>query len=82
MRDSYDEALDAAARKAHYGRDLSARVSHYDILGAPKDVIKRLEEYVDAGVRYFICNWSCEPEEVLTHVDTIAKEVMPHFRWG
>ena len=80
MRDTYDEALEVAAGKARYGRDLSSRVSRYDILGNPRDVIKRLETYIDAGVRYFICNWSCAPEEVLTHVETIGKEVIPHFR--
>jgi hypothetical protein len=43
-------------------------------------VIKRLEQYIDAGVRYFICNWSCEPDEVPHHLQLIAKEVIPRFR--
>ena len=80
MRDSYDEALEAAAGKLRYGRDLSARVARYDILGSPADVIRRLETFIDAGVRYFICNWSCDPSEVPRHLELIGNEVIPHFR--
>ncbi|MYB41650.1 MAG: LLM class flavin-dependent oxidoreductase [Chloroflexi bacterium] len=80
MRDSYDEALEAAAGKLRYGRDLSARVARYDILGSPTDVIRRLETFIDAGVRYFICNWSCDPSEVPRHLELIGSEVIPHFR--
>ena len=80
MRDSHAEALEAAKKKLRYGRDMSERIERYDILGSTADVIKRLETFIEAGVRYFICNWSCEPEEVLDHVDQIGKEVIPHFR--
>lgn len=80
MRDSYAEALEAAKAKLRYGRDMSERIERYDILGNPSDVIRRLETFIDAGVRYFICNWSCEPQEVPRHVEWIAKEVIPHFR--
>ena len=80
LRDSYDGALDAARAKMRYGRDLSDRVARYDILGNPDDVTKRLETFIEAGVCYFICDWSCEPEEVLQHIEVIGKEVIPHFR--
>lgn len=80
MRDSYDEALEAAKQKLRYGRDLSDRVARYDILGNPHDTMQRLQQYVDAGVRHFICNWSCEPDEVPRHLELIASQVIPHFR--
>ncbi len=80
MGDSYDGALEIAKQKLRYGRDLSERVERYDILGNPADVIKRLETFIDAGVRYFICNWSCDPSEVMSHVERIGNEVIPHFR--
>ena len=80
MRPSYDEALEAAKKKLRYGRDMSERIEKYDILGNPDDIEKRLQSFIDAGVRYFICNWSCEPDEVLQHIEWIAKEVMPRFK--
>lgn len=80
MADSYDEALDAAKKKLRYGTDLAERVARYDILGSPADVIKRLEAYIDAGCRYFDCNWSCEPGQIVQHLELISKEVIPHFR--
>lgn len=80
IRDSYDDALEQAAKRLRYGRDLAERVGRYDILGSPADIIKRLEQYVDAGVRHFICNWSCPPEEAAAHIETIARDVIPAFR--
>jgi probable F420-dependent oxidoreductase len=80
MRDSYDEALEAAKKKLRYGRDLSDRVARYDIVGSGSDTIRRLEQYVEAGARYFICNWSCELDEVPWHLERIAREVIPHFQ--
>jgi probable F420-dependent oxidoreductase len=80
MGDSYDAALEVAKSRQRYGRDLSARIARYDILGRPSDVIARLEQFVHAGVRYFICNWSCDPQEVPRHLETMARDVIPHFR--
>src|SRR5262249_5392482 len=80
MRDTYDEALDAAAAKLRYGRDISSRIGRYDILGNARDAIRRLEQYVEAGVEYFICNWSCDPDEVDGNLDVISQEIIPHFR--
>ena len=77
---SYEEALHLAAKRLRYGRDLSDRVGRYDILGSPRDIVRRLETYVDAGVRYFICNWSCPKEDIPWHLQVIAEEIMPHFR--
>ena len=56
------------------------RIARRDILGSPADVIRRLETFIDAGVRYFICNWSCDPSEVPRHLELIGNEVIPHFR--
>ncbi len=81
MRPTLDEAIDVAAKKMRYGRELSReRIMRYDILGSPKDTIERLEKFVEAGARYFICNWSCDPPEVSHHLEWIAKEVIPHFK--
>ena len=55
-------------------------IARRDILGSPADVIRRLETFIDAGVRYFICNWSCDPSEVPRHLELIGNEVIPHFR--
>jgi probable F420-dependent oxidoreductase len=80
IRDSYDEALDVAKAQKRYGRDLGEGVGRYDLLGNPKDIIRRLEQYIEAGVRYFICNWSCSKDEIPGHLETIARDVIPHFR--
>ncbi len=81
MRPTLNEAIDVAAKKLRYGRELSReRIARYDILGSPKDTIEKLEKFVEAGCRYFICNWSCDDSEVNHHLELIAKEVIPHFK--
>ncbi len=56
------------------------RVARYDILGNPDDCARRLQDFIDAGVRYFVCQWSCEPEETLQHIEWIGKEIIPRYR--
>ena len=81
MDKDYETALDRAVGKARYGHQHEReRIAKYDILGNPDDCIKRLQDFVDAGVNYFVCQWSCEPDEVMAHCELIAKEVMPHFQ--
>ena len=81
MAKSYDDALDIAVKKLRYGHDMGRqRIARYDILGNAEDTIKRLGDFIDAGVRYVLCQWSCEPEETLDHIEWIGKEVIPHFR--
>ena len=78
---SYDDALDKAARKLRYGLDLGRqRIERYDTFGNPDDCIKNLEGFVAAGCNYFVCQWTCEPEEVIEHCEVISREIMPHFQ--
>ncbi|MCE2466246.1 MAG: LLM class flavin-dependent oxidoreductase [Dehalococcoidia bacterium] len=55
-------------------------VGGYCVLGTPADCIRRIQEYVDAGVEHFLFNWACPPEEVPRHIESVAKEIIPHFR--
>jgi probable F420-dependent oxidoreductase len=63
-----------------YGRELGKRVANYEILGNAKNAIERLEKYVDAGARHFICNYRCPWDEIPAHMELIARDVIPHFR--
>jgi alkanesulfonate monooxygenase SsuD/methylene tetrahydromethanopterin reductase-like flavin-dependent oxidoreductase (luciferase family) len=46
----------------------------YAVIGTPTFVVKRLEEYVDAGARHFLWIASFGPSREL-----FAREVLPHF---
>src|SRR5581483_7708916 len=63
-----------------YGREIGKRVANYEILGTPKNAIERLEQYVEAGARHFICNYRCPWDEIPQHMEVIARDVIPHFR--
>lgn len=79
VRGSHSEALEAAGGRARFGRDLSARVADYDILGDYTSIMRRLERYIAVGVEYFICNWSCGVTEVPGHLEWIASKILPQF---
>ena len=77
----YETALDRAAKKARYGYEHAReRIARYDILGNPEDCIKRLDDFIASGVNYIVCQWSCEPQETLDHIEWIAKEIIPHYK--
>jgi len=53
-------------------------VFDFNLLGSAKDCIKRLEEYIDAGVKHFIIhNFSPDPE---LSFKILTNEVIPSFR--
>jgi len=65
---------------AQMGVNLEGFSERYDLLGPSRECIRRLEEYVDAGVRHFIFNWACAPKDIPRNLETVATEVIPHFR--
>ena len=77
--DSYDEALEVAAAGNPFGGHSKEFSQKYDVLGTPKDCIKRFEEYVDAGVSHFILKPYVAPELILGQVKRLATDVIPHF---
>ena len=84
INDSREQAAEVAAialggQYLYQGNFLDI-VGAYCVLGTPADCIQRIQEYVDAGARHFVFNWACPPEDVPTHIETFAKEIMPHFK--
>jgi len=62
-----------------YGLD-EAQVDRFCAIGTPADVVERLQQYVDAGVRYFVVQWSCLAADVTRNIDLFAKDVIPALR--
>ena len=63
-----------------YGGDFLNIVRNYCLLGTAQQCVDRLQEYVDAGVRYVIFTICCRREDRARHIETIAKEIIPQFR--
>ncbi len=55
-------------------------VGGYCVLGTPAECIRRIQEYVDAGVQSFLFNWACPPEDVPMHIERVAREIIPYFK--
>lgn len=79
--DDYEEALTVAAENNMFGghrRDFSAK---FDIVGTPDDCIRRVREYVDAGVQHFIVKpLAPNATYYIGQTERIAKEIVPNFK--
>ena len=82
--DTREEAAQVAARSLgmqyRYSGDFMDIVGAYCVLGPVEECIRRLQEYVEAGARHFLFSWACPPEDRPRHIETVAKEIIPHFR--
>ena len=64
----------------HYGGGFIDIVRKYCLLGPVERCIARLQEYIDAGARHVIFSLCCRREDRARHIETIAREIVPHFR--
>jgi len=63
-----------------YGGEFLDIVRKYCLLGTVENCIEQLQEYIDAGARHIIFSISCPRQDRERHLETIAKELIPHFR--
>ena len=63
-----------------YGGEFLDIVRKYCLLGTVENCIEQLQEYIAAGARHIIFSISCPKEDRERHLETIAKELIPHFR--
>jgi len=79
--DTKAEALAAAMQTTARGYGLDeTQVERFCAIGTPSDVVERLQQYAEAGVRYFVVQWSCLAADVERNIEVFAKEVMPALR--
>ena len=81
-----EEAIEVAAEEMggryQHGRDFAEIVRDYAAAGTVTHCIDRIQEYIDAGARYIMFSISCRQEDRARHLETIAKEITPHFQKG
>jgi probable F420-dependent oxidoreductase len=73
-------AAEALGGRYLYGGDFLEIVQNYCLLGPVETCIARLQEFIDAGARHIVFSISCPREDRVRHLETIAKEIIPHFR--
>ena len=82
--DTVNEAAEVAAEalggRYLYGGGFRDIVEKYCLLGPVASCIARLQEYIDAGARHIVFAVACPREDRFRHLETIAKEIVPHFR--
>jgi probable F420-dependent oxidoreductase len=81
---SIEEAASVAAEalggRYLYGGNFLDIVRNYCLLGTVDQCIARLQEYIDAGARQIVFSVTCPRKDRVRHIETIAKEIVPHFR--
>ena len=63
-----------------YAQDFGPLAQKYGVIGTPAQCAEQLQPFVDAGCRYFVMDSIVEPADERAHLETIAGEVIPHFR--
>jgi alkanesulfonate monooxygenase SsuD/methylene tetrahydromethanopterin reductase-like flavin-dependent oxidoreductase (luciferase family) len=71
-------AIDGLSRT--YAQDFSRLVGKYAFAGDPTDVVARLREFEDAGVRTLVASFACPPREVDAVRRLFAAEVLPALK--
>ena len=75
VADSVDEARELAASALPRRRD-DAALEDYTAMGTPKEIIGKLNEYVDAGVTKFVLRPPGSPEVWMRQAELLAREVI------
>ncbi len=80
VKEAADVAAEALGGRYLYGGGFRDIVEKYCLLGPVESCIARLQEYIDAGARHIVFSTACPREDRKRHLETIAKEIVPHFR--
>ncbi len=82
LGDSYEEARQRAVENLslRYNQPFDRIVDRYVVMGTPEDCVRRLQQYVEAGVRYFLLVPIFPPGKFLEHLEVYAREVVPRLR--
>jgi probable F420-dependent oxidoreductase len=80
VKEAAEVAAEALGGRYLYGGGFRDIVEKYCLLGPVESCITRIQEYIDAGARHIVFSVACRREDRTRHLETIAKEVIPHFR--
>ncbi len=81
LADSYEEAKAAAVAdlSRRYNQPFENLVDRYVVMGTARDCVRRLEQYVEAGVRHFLLVF-IGPGGTREQVRACARDVLPALR--
>ena len=82
VEEAAEVAAEALGGRYLHGGGFRDIVHRYCLLGPVESCIARLNEYIEAGARHIVFSISCPREDRERHLETIAKEIIPHFKAG
>jgi len=79
LDDTYDKALDAAAKSLsyRYAMDFRRAAERYAALGPPEQVAQRVRDFWDAGARHIVIDLVGPYEERPRQIEEFARKVLP-----
>ncbi|MBN2336287.1 LLM class flavin-dependent oxidoreductase [Candidatus Bathyarchaeota archaeon] len=74
--EAHMQSLSEGKKLVEFGEE-----SRWSLIGAPGDIIKGVESYLDAGVNHFMFNFVVKKRgDLVSGMEAFAEEVMPSFR--
>lgn len=80
VEEAADVAAEALGGRYLHGGGFRDIVKNYCLLGPVDRCASRLQEYIDAGARHIVFSVACRKEDRESHLETIAKELIPMFK--
>ena len=63
-----------------YHRDASRSADRSVLFGTPDECRKLIEEFIEVGVTHFVIDPTCYPDQILTQLEVVSREILPYFR--
>jgi probable F420-dependent oxidoreductase len=63
-----------------YAQDFGPLAGKYGVIGTPEQCAEQLQQFVDAGCRYFVIDAVADTADERVQLETIAAEIVPRFR--
>ena len=78
----YDQARATWVRllSKRYNQDFAPLAEKYGVIGPPARCIEQMEQFVEAGCRHFLLNSITDPPREREQIETMAADILPHFR--
>ena len=82
LADTPEEAagLHSEVISGRYNHSTSRSPDRASLFGTPEQCRQLIQEFTDVGVTHFVLDPTCQPDQIVTQLEMMSQEILPHFR--